>query len=471
VILLTLGCLSDLSTLWGETDPSYESPGASLILADCEDGEMTVEAWVEGSDLAGIDLRLASGGEVFTDDVLEPDYADEGRWANTISAPCDRDWDVLIELNGPCESVWDGTTWSPPELGDLHPTSGPQTGGTRVTIALDLADTTDLSVEVGDAGWDTEPATDLVVTKDCDQVEAETCVLATMPAWETAEAVDIVVTGGGDTAMLHEGFTYHPDRSGEVVLYGRTQLITFDETWFWYGSPYTDIGGASRYIQTDFLFHEPLPEADHKLSHAAAPGECEATSSNSERVNAGTYVELDDEVLLMEDAEYYWWLTTEVDALLGHGFDLTLNESGTSTIEPQTAEDAFVVPELLLDSSFGDPGQPDFVTGGVTTIRGEDLVLTWTAAEDIEGLDWRSEAVEGFDVLSTNSCTVDPSGGSLTIPWSELVSDPGLDDSVDGIALKLSFWNDRKTTLSHDNSQLWTRSTLFVWTYVEVVDP
>ena len=51
-LLLALGCLADLGTVWGESDPDYSAPVVDAVALDCEDGELELDAWVEGEVVA-----------------------------------------------------------------------------------------------------------------------------------------------------------------------------------------------------------------------------------------------------------------------------------------------------------------------------------------------------------------------------------------------------------------------------------
>ena len=147
----------------------------------------------------------------------------------------------------------------------------------------------------------------------------------------------------------------------------------------------------------------------------------------------------------------------------GATLDLEILDSNDA-VPVGTLEGALGLPQLLSETSFGDPTAG---LGSTTLARGEDLELSWTGGGDLDGVTWTVHPAQGVDSLDSLSCAA-PVDGPVVISWDELTAgtDPA---SVDAVLVNVEVHRDFVVGLVEDNSAVWTRGILSLWAYVEVV--
>ncbi|HJN74536.1 MAG TPA: hypothetical protein QGF58_11435 [Myxococcota bacterium] len=485
LVLTLIGCMFEVVDWLGNAaSRGYESLEFVALDMDCAADVYTLDAYLQGETPSTVTAEIytdETGSTVDRKVALSADYENGGAgihrfYAEDIELPCTSSRLVVISATNMCEELSEQVTWEAAEIGDIVPDVGPSDGGQQVLVGLREGSYDWSSVELyfgqGSSTW--AAASDVQIGTDCSDLETDACITATSPDYGSAETVSLrLVDANGNETLSQDAYTFHsPNRDMPTGL-GRAMMIAFDPTWFYLGSPYGSIGESYEYLQVDLLMHEPIDGPYHMWDAAPAVGECSWGESMWTTLDVGTYVELHGDVadatLPNVGGGVYYYLDSNSghELYAGEAVDLEIPD-GVESYPAQTIPDAFVFPELLRSTSFGDPSEDEF---GVQIVpRGDDIVLSWTPGEDMDGLTYTLSAVQDYTTLSTTTCTVDPDAGVLVVPWTDLV-ESGDTGSVDGILVDMEFWKDNLAVVPHDGSTFWARSTIWLESYVAVVEP
>jgi hypothetical protein len=290
-------------------------------------------------------------------------------------------------------------------------------------------------------------------------------LLVETPAHD-AGVVDVSVEATGNVSVLEEAFTYWADNSGLYAGIALPSVEVYDTTWFTIGSPYAQLDPYGPYAQFEFLVHSPVPAENTYLGNMPAVGECDWGSTMSwEQFSLGSYVSMESDafgaqVMLGndDDSPVYYMVESDIDVTewAGELFDVTWH-SDTEYMPAMSVPELLMVPELVEDANF------DWQAANALT-WGEDIEWTWTPGSHT-GLLASIYPSSGSASLSVIQCASDPSGGSLSMAWDELVADVD-PEQVDGVHVLFTFYADVETVLPHDNSIFWSRGRVSYWVYI-----
>ena len=407
---------------------------------------------------------MASDANEVTDLALQPDVEgaapwlalldleyDEGglsRWMVEDEAlACEDSYTFTITATNILGEQSTATAYWPvpePELSDVDPPHGPETGGSTVTITgEDLAN-------VDEVRFGEESATLLAVD--------ETTVEVSTPAGE--DTVDVVLSAGGVETILSEAFTYYPDASGTHQAFTRASIDVHDTDIINITSAYASTVGP--FVQWENLFVEPILEEQTYWGNAPVPGDCDwGTDMSYTAGDMGNYIylaepDLGEWAAPLSSSNIYYLVTDgiDVDDWLETSWSLELTDA-----------DAVIPPQVINDWVQTPPWPTDLFPsweGAQVHTAGEDLEITWDPSvvyDGVETLVYPSQDTTGLDSVG---CVAHGDTGSISLSWADMLGEADV-DSVNRLYVQLSFYRDTTGNFAHDGSSWWTRSLLRIW--------